>query len=426
MKTPIINFLDICKTLVNDSSDLNPLIPLCNDNCLQFNYDVNSMDRAGRLIFKLKKNDNKKQLLYYYCNGLVIDINNWSILSIPPMTFNKNPITDYVRDNLKKYDIFKIIDGTIVTIYWCGKKSEWCISSSNGFDVSELCWMGERTYSEIIYDLLDTHSKETVLETGANLINDRLIFKNLNKKYCYSIGLRTHDFHPIQLDPETIWAVQRVNLNTYEIEYHVSLPGLQPQKIEDIELEDIYENNRLALNGAIKCNSKEFNYGYILRSKHPQDTLEYSNILLESNLLKKIKKYIYDIGKTTKYNIHNENRMDFIIINNYLNKIERVNILKIYPQFGDIFVKYDHYIDEIIKCIIEILKIKKTNDNNKLQFPDPIVIISYSLTNYISKFEPLNPLDINTKSVLKDYILNLEYSLLFIRFYNKMIKLELI
>ena len=102
------------------------------------------------------------------CNGAVIDARTWTHLVVPPRAFTRRPSAKEVdrafatpdADGIIRtgdYEIIQVSDGTVVTLYcWTHpeRRPVWCLTSTNGYDVSRLNWMGDETYAEVLYGLL--------------------------------------------------------------------------------------------------------------------------------------------------------------------------------------------------------------------------------------------------------------------------------
>lgn len=402
---------------------INELIPLINKYDVYFNYEKDKNNLISRIILRIRKNNNIHSLLYYYCNGCVIDTINWKVISYPPIAFNKRQVPNLIETYYKQgyYDIIKVIDGTVVTIYFWNDR--WNISSSNSYDISSFYWIGNMTYSEIIYDLFTRLYPEASKKCGIQLHeNVSISFTNLDKNKSYTIGFRHHNFHPLLKDPEYLWNIQHVDINTGKIEYDNGFIGIPNQKIINgaTSLDQLRHLNKSALIDATKTSDPTFNYGYILRSKDPSITLDFSNILLSSSLLKKIKKNIYEcsLGSLTQFITH-ENRFEYITLKNFFNKSERNEIVQLYPQLFQKFPLYCSCISDTISCTLDIMKNKQTGSNNKLDYQTCIITLAYSLIKYISKFEALDPYHKDTELILNDYYSNIEYSVLFINAISK-------
>lgn len=402
---------------------LEDIIQIISTFDVYFNYEKNKNNKIIRIILLIKKNNNNHPPIYYHCNGCVIDTIKWKIISMPPITFNKKQFPILIESYFKQglYDIYKVIDGTVVTIYYWN--NAWNISSSHGYDVSSFYWMGTMTYSEIIYDLFTRLYPNTIEHNGIELIdNYSLNFNKLKKNKCYTIGFRHHNYHPLLLDPEYIWNIQNVNLDTNEVEYNDGIIGLPNQQIITAidSLDQLQYLNKTSIQDAIRSENPTFNYGYILRSKDIKITKEFSNILLPSMLLKKIKKNIYEYpSNVLRQYITNLNRFDYISLKNFFNKSEKNEIIQLYPQMNKKYTVYTQCMTDVIKCTILIMKSKKTNIDEPLHFQPCIISLANSLIKHISKFEALDPFHADTESILKDYYSNIEYSVLFLNAINK-------
>jgi hypothetical protein len=426
---------------IKNDNDKSEWITLLNEQDIYFNYEKNTCGEFTRLILKIKKNTKKHNLTYYYCNGRVIDTINWKYIAIPPIAFNKSYKIVKINRFLSNYDIIKVIDGTIVTFYYFNNK--WNISTSNGYDVSSFYWIGLKTYTQIINDLMQNY-KNAVENTGFNMIdNETLEFTKLDKNKSYTVGIRHHDFHPLKVDPEIMWNVQHVDLSTGEINYNDGLLGIPNQKILKFDIssvQEILELNKISI-------YTDYNYGYILRSKNLDITKKYSSILLNTQLLKNIKQYIYEYpSQFIKQYITNSNRLEFIILKNYFS--HNKEILELFPQFHEKYNLYEKIINETINYIIKLNTEINNNDhaihsnndhaihssndhaihssndhaihsNNDDNVKTPIKILGHSLNKHISKIDIINYKNINCKSIIKDYIMNPEYSVLFLYALNK-------
>lgn len=417
---PLIEFIDKFKTF-NKESLLTDLISICTSYDLYFNYERNPNETIAKIILRIRKTNKTHPLTYYHCNGAVIDVINWKVLSVPPIAFNKQHIFSEINKYFELYNIIKVIDGTVVTFYYHNKK--WCISSSNGYDVSAYLWIGNMTYSEIIYDLMSRLYPNAITATGLTLIDsDVLDFTTLNKDYSYTIGFRHHNFHPLLSDPEKMWNIQHVHLPTMTVKFNDGILNIPNQIIfeKHITLDEMIEKNKSSINDAIRSNLKTLNYGYILRSKDPLITKEFSSVLLDSALLKRIKKNVYEYpSNSIRQYITHENRFEYIAIKNYFNKLERNEFLQLYPQLLSKYNLYTSCVSETVSCMIVMLKNKQTNSNEPITDNSAIYTLATALLKYILKFETLDPFNADIESILKDYIMNFEYSVLFLHAINK-------
>lgn len=423
--------IDSINDLINklkklDSDFLEDMIHLINTFDVYFNYEKDINNKIIRVILRIKKNNNVHPLMYYYCNGCVIDTVKWKVLTVPPVAFNKRQMPNVIETFYKQglYDVIKVIDGTVVTIYYWN--NSWNISSCNSYDVSSFYWMGDLTYAEIIYDLFSKLYPDAIIKNGIQLNDNTLTFSNLQKNKSYTIGFRHHNFHPLLSDPEYIWNIQNVNLSTHKIEYNDGILGIPNQQIINAidSLDQLNHINNISMSNALTniktAESKSFSYGFILRSKDISITKEYSNILMSSILLKQIKKNIYNYpSNSLKQFITHTNRIEYIAIKNYFNKSEHNDMIQLYPQLFEKYSIYNRCISDVIACTLTIMKNKQTNTTEPLNFQVCIITLAHSLLKHISKYEALDPYHKDTESILRDYYSNIEYSVLFINAINK-------
>ena len=252
----------------------------------------------------------------------MIDARTWTYLAQPPRAFDPRPSKKEVdrafaapdADGVIRtghYNVIQVIDGTVVTIYsWTHPKKGlvWCLASANGYDGSHLKWGGDETYAEVLFQLL-AKSPTFLAATGLRLsrgllcVDDvRLDFQTLDRGWCYTIGFRHPNFHPIAANPSGIWNIQSVDLASgvataagllgiprqaaYNREDLARLVGSQDVRRRGIRVEDPELISRRALDDAKAAiagrpvprlfASREwvfntsFNYGFILRSRRPE------------------------------------------------------------------------------------------------------------------------------------------------------------
>ena len=166
-------------------------------------------------------------------NGAIIDARTWGHLVVPTRAFVLHPSAREVDRGLSAtsaedygtgvYDIIQARDGTVVNLYcWDHpvKGPMWCLSTSNGYDVSHLRWRGAKTYAEIVHGLLLRHPAfvaETEMTLERNFLRKgdvRLGFGRLARTRCYTIGFRHGNFHPMVADLPAVWNIQSADLAT--------------------------------------------------------------------------------------------------------------------------------------------------------------------------------------------------------------------
>lgn len=430
--------------------------------------EVDSADGKSREISRVLLCLNKARCDYsselvYQCNGVVIDPRTWTVVSLPPPAVNFRFVRKRLIENMGAadgsitYDIYPVSDGTTVTLYWFNNK--WCFSTANGFEVNGYTRIGDKSYEQAFNDV-------------AALYPD-FSYDKLNKNYCYSIGFRHGDFHPLMTDPPSMWLISTYKTlsepETTEEERVAAAAVADPVAIgipfqASIDVTALVGDNRTPAailaaleqknNSALEAylssvygNSKHranpqklitdiaegtitpaIHYGYILRAPFSVGGRE-SNIVLESKLLTKVRQLIYneprdDHDLVSKLN--SDNRMRYFSLRSYLSYRDRDTFIRLFPQFHAHYAEYKSVIEEIIA------KLSKCNRNrsafgriqagaknqrvsqqvsHRANAVNKLVIV---FENHISKSnERLNPYDNHTKSILQDFIVNPAYTYIY-------------
>ena len=427
-------------------------------------------------------------LLCGECNGVVFDARTWEFLVIPPRAFNFQFKHCVVDDALAAghYDIIPVDDGTVITLYqWNepGKGLTWCLSSANGYDLSSLLWMGPNTYTEIFYKAGICYKEFANPETGTGMSllqidkRFRLSFQKLDPTYCYTVGFRHHDFHPLIADPPRMWQIQCANLKTGKIEYEfegeIGLKGIPRQKIlsaeEKKELLNKYTKNSSVkivanltyqsflqlvktaygdavhelhtVNANIQENdidghpptpassedkpqtqvARKFNYGYILRSRNPGKTGCCSDILIESSLFKWIRKLIYEqhsASPLVREELNNLNRLEYSAIRAYLDENNRKMFISLFTQFQTKYLNYGEFIRTLISQIREKMRTARLEYNNTSPPSTLIGQLAQEMCDDILEQKQNRNLAVFVKDIeskIEDYVMNPEAAMLYLK-----------
>ena len=347
-------------------------------------------------------NDKKSKYM-----GFILDITTKAILSAPlaPLLnkLNKSAIKlvdSHLKNNL--YEIIKIEDGTIITLYsWMHPQNGimWSMASNRGYDVSSFKWMGKMTYAEIFYDLVERLYPEFKALTGMGIlyislngeVKTILTFSNLDPTKCYSLGFRHHNFHPLKIDPEKIWQVQYSDLSTKNEIIQVYSGGFFPPEI--LPVQEICQYSKFVstdstqaisysiiekkgessfINACIECGkyiekSSLFaddddcmaassyipQYGFILRSLDISQTGDLSNIIIEYPLFINIKKLIYEHFNKDAL-INETNRMKYNAMRAFLNDGRgdiftsyKKKFIALYPEWSAKFYVFEQFIAQL-------------------------------------------------------------------------------
>jgi hypothetical protein len=421
---------------------------------------------VGRLVLSGDKRGGgaargRNNPLYYECNGLVIDARTWRALAIPPNAFSGRPsakaIDGFLAENL--YDIIRVDDGTVVTLYNWEHPTDgptWALASSNGYDVSSLCWIGPLTYAAVFHDIAQRLYPAFTAETGMTLEaradgTTRLNFTNLDRARCYTVGFRHHNFHPMKADPERMWQIQSTDLSGAAPQVIFSgngrgLPGVPDQHVyaddsfgssalggEALSLESLRAigSNALARAAAYAAQfaagevpsgqpgtlPTELNYGYILRSRDPARTREHSDFLVETPLLGRIRKIVYERApRSVRDSLVAADRLEYNAMRAFLTATERGDFLALYPDWTARFQAYEEFVNNVIHLVIHATRQRALAPmSREPSLKSPTGQVARALLDHICRFEKLTAFHKDTESIVRDYVINPEYALLFLR-----------
>ena len=418
----------------------------------------NSEDNSNRVMFianRFKSDFNNP--MSFECNGLIADYNkvnnSWKLLVIPTELFNsqkliKSEIINYYNQN--NYKLCKVYDGTIINLYYY--KDCWRISTTKAYDANNLIYTDNKTYLDVFNELLNNYPNFHISKLDTNK--------------CYTLCLKYHKYHPFienQYEkPNKIIFIQSVDMNEFNNNKKLKINENEDLGFEMTEKYDInnyknLQNLYLMLNNEInrfKKESKLENYkpvfGFILRSKNFAVTKNYSNILLESNLLSKIRNFIYNHNFTKKLHFYNilDTQNSIVINKNYYSMLHliclRVFLLKkdanlfitLFPQLKENMVIYEHFMKFLTKYIIKnynifmksIINIDKIFKNELVLDTIPIPIdgnIDYSKLNKLViiilvdlKEKKINLNVSENYDILYDYLNNLIYLDYYYSYFN--------
>jgi len=415
------------------------------------------------------QNNSNTDIGYQY-SGIVIDTVTNRPLSIPPPPFNKiinnttiKKVDNYLKDEL--YDIIKIEDGTIITIYsWIHPQNGimWSMSSNHGYDVSSYKWMGGLTYAEVFHDLVNRLYPEFKKLTGMDIIyinykdevKTYLTFTNLDTNYCYSLGFRHHNFHPLKIDKEKIWQIQYVDLSTPnpQIIYGGKFPShilpehekynygyfgkdiltkstieikcmasftnacilINSNHLEKSIISDMDERNT-ERNAVEMADNPHFQYGFILRSKDRTQTGIYSDIIIKSILLKMVEVLLYKYHSDYKLYVNHNNRMEYIAMRAFLKTgkddiltSHRQQFIALFPEWSERFFKFEI----LISSIIDKIKLKYLVSDRNADDTDDMSKLVNNLYKIIKKDYVHITKDYD--NVIRNYIINPEYTLIYL------------
>lgn len=318
--------------------------------------------QVGRVLLSAKRKEaDFSSVLYRQLNGIVLECNTWKVLSVPSCSFFRNASPQNIIANIASYDIYEIIDGTVVTLYHYN--GSWRLSSANGYDVSQYTWLTEKTYWDAIADLATRYPE--------------FKFENLSPRTCYTIGFRHKWFHPLMSDPERLWLIQACNLDVADNVLIADGDSVVPmiiRELNDVGLpiqqplrtvamgQDLYNQLTLENESAIQKYTSMLasgaavpHYGYFMRARSTASSL--CDLMLPSNLLLMLQRTIYDLPRKRKPHespITHQNRLNYVTLRAYLSVFTKFEFITMFPQFSQTYEHFDVLFNKLTNRVIAL------------------------------------------------------------------------
>jgi hypothetical protein len=372
-------------TGISNSSLISIIFRDLKKRYIKCNYNILNNNRFGKFILSNIKTNSPSKIDNYVlsacCNGIIFDYHTMKPLCIPPLT----PSTQYndkiVDANIiqNNYNIYQIVDGSTISLYWCPYKRNWCISSSNGLDLETIAF-NTMTYSDIFDDIV----KNIITKD-----EDCAFYKCLDSTKSYTFCITHPNLHPLQTE-KFITIVSSVKLDAWpNIEYDWEPKEFRKlfdvqdnnylryqQKYSsksniDISIQDMYllcKNSISILTNNCKPDQPitPF-YGFMLRGKNQTNIVPeklYNNVLIPSLLMTKLKELVYN----NKFSYHlkkwtNIDRNKYLPIYHFTSDINTKNIYtKLFPSVTHNWYKLAEVIAELGENIINNSALENIDD----------------------------------------------------------------
>lgn len=324
--------------------------------------------KAFRLVLTTKRDKaNFGIQLVRECNGAIILVEEipdkestvlrCRVVCRPAHDFNpKINNTQWVNTNIKNglYEIYFIEDGSTVNLYF---ENKWIVSTKNSFDISGTVWRG-KSYGDVLTEVLSRYDFK---------------YENLDTNKTYTIGFKHPAHHPFGQGANPVlkaWFIQSTNNTTEEINYAEKI-GLPFQERARITAQggQFWQTATKTAQDALQefTTAKQKNVacvpflGYILRSRDRSRTRHYSDILIESSLLSEIRNCVYQLPYISNKTQLERTRqsfkdMDYVVIDAYLDSTKRPIFEVLFPQYQELYKKYDDILSKAIDGIYNLLK----------------------------------------------------------------------
>jgi len=405
------------------------------------------------------------------CNGVVLDAETWEYLAVPPREFNYRAPEAAVDVFLAKglYDIIQVSDATVVTLYkHPARKDAWCISSSNGYDVSSFRWMGGKTFAEVIYELLGAYvafAAETQMglvrvaggdetDLGGDSAPKKtaetfLTFKKLDPACSYTIGVRHHNYHPLLHDPPGAWNIRATRLSDQTVaaglkgipaqkvytaaEIHTMrgaggstepvtqriLKGLLEGALADAKTEIAKDPHRTApVDPDATVRVTPFAYGFVLRSRAPKATGVFSDVLVQSDLLLRVQSLVYRRHQTEiRSLLDHGNRLEYNALRAYLTPLRRRDFVELFPRLQPRYKAYAALIQDIVRRVVAAQRAAVMTPGAKPGAPATHAdIIAREILAYIRHREngTFRVFDPDAAKIVTDFVVQPDYAHLYL------------
>jgi hypothetical protein len=321
----------------------------------------------------------------FECNGLITEyneeLNKYKLLVIPLEIFNsqklvKEEINNFYNKN--SYKLYKVYDGTIINLYYYN--NEWKISTNKAYEANNLIYVNNKTFKHVLDELFELYPTFS--------------YQNLDINKCYTLCMKYIGYHPfienIHYNNNKLILLQSIDMNEFNNKNkiiinendNIGIPNRKMYYLEDFKnLNNIYYylSNEISRYKKEKdlVNYKPF-FGMILRSNNFTQTKEYSNILLESNLMSKIRNLIYNHTFTKKLNFYNvlDKTNNMLIDKNYYNILNLISLkifltkkdlnlfMLLFPDYKPVIKMYDSLLKYMTKYLIKNYNIFTLNTHN--------------------------------------------------------------
>jgi hypothetical protein len=332
----------------------------------------------ARFRFVLSTNRHKanfQESLVRQANGLICQISQGDtlickVLSTSPNDFNPRFTHDSLSRALRSYsyDFYEINDGTTVNLYWDPQhiKQEtttklvdeklttfknytlgaWVYGTKNAIIVDDMVWRG-CTYRQVIDDVLAQYPEFS--------------YAKLDKTKSYSFGFKHPAFHPF--GQPAVWEnthfTESAGIGWLKSAWMINSESIgfpHQQKIAELDVSTMFSKAERATSDFLK-NPKNIFLGYIIRSRNDSETLELSDILIESTLWSEIRGAIYQLPFIKNKNIRekqeqNFKNMTYVVLESFLDFRKRNMFITLFPQFGDYYTRYNTLVTQIVDRVI--------------------------------------------------------------------------
>jgi hypothetical protein len=164
-----------------------------------------------------------------------------------------------------------------------------------------------------------------------------------------------------------------------------------------------------------------FNYGFILRSRRPDITGDCSDLLYVSSLLDRVRRLIYQPPpRAVQDYIDHTNRLSFNALRAYLTQTDRDQFLELFPHYQQRFKVFEEFVTNVVYLVVHMQRqnsmAPNTRSSQNAALRSATATVAKAMLTHIVRHEGrLNAFQPDVSSLVSDYVVNPEYTLLYLK-----------
>jgi hypothetical protein len=164
-----------------------------------------------------------------------------------------------------------------------------------------------------------------------------------------------------------------------------------------------------------------FNYGFILRSRNPEATGVYSDILCESPLLRRVRQLVYQRPlRQVRDELDESSRLEYNALKAFLTTTDRDDFLALFPEFAPRFAIYQEFVDNVIHLILHMhrqnaMAPSSRSAEDKQPKTQTKTVARAMLIHILRHEKDFKAFHTDSRSIVHDFVVRPEYAVLYLR-----------